>query len=77
MGIEFWTLGKVCYNDLANPNNLRKDDYTRFFERNPVECIEIPIQPPEFGEHISYAPAKQFKDAEDCIYSEVKSSNWW
>ena len=26
---------------------------------------------------MSYAPAKEFNDAEECIYSEVKSSDWW
>jgi hypothetical protein len=32
----------------------------------------------EFMEHMSYAPAKEFNEAEECIYSEVKSSDrWW
>jgi len=26
---------------------------------------------------MSYAPAKEFNDAEERIYSEVKSSDWW
>jgi len=26
---------------------------------------------------MSHAPTKEFNDAEECIYSEVKSSNWW
>jgi hypothetical protein len=29
-------------------------------------------------EHMSYAPAMEFNDAEECIYSEVKSPDcWW
>ena len=77
MGIDSWKSGKVCYNRLADPNNLRDDDYTRFFYRNPVECIEFLMQQPAFREHMSYAPAKEFNDAEERIYSEVKSSDWW
>jgi len=77
MGIDSWISGKVCYNRLAYSNNLRDDDYTRFFYRNPVECIEFLMQQPGFREHMSYAPAKEFNDAEEHIYSEVKSSDWW
>jgi len=75
--IDCWKSGKVCYNRLANPNNLRDNDYTRFFYRNLVEYIEFLMQQPAFREHMSYAPAKEFNDAEECIYSEVKSSDWW
>ena len=39
IGINAWKPGKVCYNGLANPNNLCDHDYTRFFYLNPVECI--------------------------------------
>jgi len=77
MGIDSWKLGKVCYNRLPNPNNLRNDDYTCFLYHNPVECIEFLMQQPAFREHMSYAPAKEFNEAEEHIYSEVKSSNWW
>jgi len=77
MAIDSWTSGKACYNHLAFPNNLWDDDYTHFFYHNPVECIEFLIQSPAFMEHMSYAPANEFNDAEECIYSEVKSSDWW
>jgi hypothetical protein len=77
MVIDSWKSSKVCYNHLANPNNHCDDDYTRFFYRNPVECIEFLMQQPAFREHISYAPAKEFNDAEERIYSEVKSREWW
>jgi len=30
-----------------------------------------------FREHMLYVPAKEFNDAEECIYSEVISSDWW
>jgi hypothetical protein len=62
---------------LADPNNLRDDDYTRFFHRNPVYYIEFLMQQPAFREHILYAPAKEINDAEERIYSGVKSSDWW
>ena len=75
MGIDCWKLGKVCYNHLANPNNLCQHDYTHFFYRNPVECIEFLMQQPAFRKHMSYAPAKEFNDAEERINSEVKSSD--
>jgi hypothetical protein len=77
MGIDSWKSGKVCYNRLADPNNLWDNDYTRFFYHNPAECIEFLMQQPTFREHMSYTPAKKFNDAEECIYSEVKSSDWW
>ena len=35
------------------------------------------MQQPVFREHMSDAPAKEFNDAEEHIYSEVKSSDWW
>jgi hypothetical protein len=76
MCIDSWKSGKVCYNRLADPSNLRDDDYTHFFYRNPVECILFLMQRPAFREHMLYAPAKEFNDAEECIYSEVKSSDW-
>jgi len=44
---------------------------------NSGERIEILMQQPAFREHMSYAPAKEFNDAEERIYSEVKWSNWW
>jgi hypothetical protein len=41
MGIESSKSGNVRYNRLADPNNLRDDDYTHFIYRHPVECIEF------------------------------------
>jgi len=75
MGIDPWQSGKVCYNRLANPNNLRDNDYTPFFYHHPGKCIELLMPQPEFREHMSFAPVKKFYDAEECIYSEVKSSD--
>ena len=77
MGIDSWISGKVCYNRLANSNNLHADDYTCFFYCTAVECIEFLMQRFAFREHLSYAPAKEFHDAGEHIYSDVKSSNWW
>jgi len=77
MGIDSWRSGNVCYNRLADPNNLHDDDYTRFIYHNPVQCIEFLVQQPAFRDHMLYAPAKEFNDADERIYSEVKSSDWW
>jgi hypothetical protein len=77
MGIDSWKSGKVCYNRLADSNNLYDDDHTCCFYRNPVHCIEFLMQQPAFREYMSYAPAKEFNDAEERIYLEVKSSDWW
>jgi hypothetical protein len=77
MGIDSWKSGKVCYHRLADPNDLRDDNYTCFFYRNPLGCIEFLIQQPAFREHMLCAPAKEFNDAEERIYSEVKSRDWW
>jgi hypothetical protein len=38
-GIDSWLSTKASYNSLADPNNLRDNDYARCFYRNPVECI--------------------------------------
>jgi len=77
MGIHSWNSGKLFYNGLANPYNLHDDDFTCFFNCNPVGCVEFLMQQPAFKEHKSYAPAKEFNDAEERIYSKVKSSDWW
>jgi hypothetical protein len=77
IGIDSWNCGEVCYNRLADPNNLRDDDYTRFFYHTPVECIEFLMQQPTFREHMFCAPAKEINDSEERIYYEVKSSDWW
>ena len=77
MGIDSWKLGNVCNHHLADPNNLRDNDYPRFFHSHSVECIQCLMQQPAFGENKLYAPAKEFNDAEEPIYSEVKSSDWW
>jgi len=76
MGSDGWKLAKVGCNSVANPNNLRDNDYAYYFYCNPVECIDFFMQQPAFREHMSYAPAMEFNDAEKNIYSEVKSSEW-
>ena len=68
MGINLWKSSQVCYNRLVDPNNLHDDDYTRFFYFNPVESIQFLTQQPAFREHMSYARAKEFNDAEERIY---------
>ena len=78
MGMDCWVSGNVCCYLVANPNIQCDDDCTRLFYNNPVECIEFLIHHPEFRDLVSYAPAKDFNDAEECIHSEVKSSDcWW
>jgi len=74
-GIDSSKSGTVCYNRMANPDNLRDDDYACFFYCNPVDCIEFLMQQPAFREHTSYAPANEFNDAKEWIYSGVKSSD--
>jgi hypothetical protein len=75
MGIDTCKLGKLCYNHLADPNNLCNDDHTGCLYFNPVEYIEFLIPQPVFSKIMSYVPAKEFNDAEECVYTEVKSSN--
>jgi len=75
MGMNTWKLGKVYYNHFADLNNLCDDDYTGFLYFNPVEYIEFLMQQHMLSEIMSYAPAKEFYDAEERIYSEVKSSD--
>jgi hypothetical protein len=77
MAIDSWKSGHVCYNCLADPNDLHNNDYTRFLYHNPVKCIEFLMQQPAFREHMSYAPAQEYNDAEERMNSEVKSSDWW
>jgi len=76
MALNSKKCGEVCYNCLADSNNLRDNDYTSFFYCDSVECIEFLLQQPAFREHMSYAPAQEFTDADKCSYLEVKSSNW-
>jgi len=77
MGIDSSKSREMCYNCLDNPTNLCDDDYTCFFRRNPVECIEFLMQQLAFREHISYATAKESDNAQEQIYSEVKLRGWW
>jgi len=77
MGVDSGTSSKVCFTRFPDQNKLRDDDYTYFFYPNPVDSIEFLMQQPAFREHMWYAPAKEFNDAEERIYSEVKSSDWW
>jgi hypothetical protein len=64
MDIDSWRSGKLCYNRFADPNNLRDNDYTRFFYPNPMECNYFLMQQPVFRDHMTYAPAEEFNDAE-------------
>jgi len=75
MSIDSWESGKVCHNRLASPDDLRNDDYTRFFYCNPVECIEFLMLQPVFRVQMLHAPAMEVNDDGDRIYSEVKSSD--
>jgi len=77
MGIDSCTSGKVCYTRLADPDNLRNNDYTHFFRLNPIECIQFLLQQPAFRKCMLYAPAKESNNGEECICSEVNSCDWW
>ena len=63
MGIDSSTSAKVCYNCLANPNNVCNYHYTYFFYRNPAEWVEFLMQQLAFRYPMSYAPATEFNDA--------------
>jgi len=77
MGTNSRISGIVCYNPSADPNNLRDDHSKHFICRNPVACNEFVMRQPAFTKQMSYALAKEFDDAEEHIYSEVKTSDWW
>jgi hypothetical protein len=72
MGIDFWTSMHVCYNQLADLNDIPDDDYTSFFYRNPDECIPSVMELPAFREHMFYDPETEYDKAEEGINSEVK-----
>jgi len=63
MGIDSWKSGTMFQNLLADPKTFRDDDYPAFSYRHPAECIVFLLQQPAFGEHMLYAPAKEFNDA--------------
>jgi len=65
MSIDSWKSGEVCHNSVADHKNLCNDNYTHFFYRNPLECIEFLTQQPALREHMSYAPVTEFSDAEE------------
>lgn len=68
-----------CVNkSLAKPNNVRKDGNPPFMYRNSIEFIWFLIQQPLSWEHMTNAPAKEFKAGAEHFYIEVKSNNlWW
>ena len=37
MGIDSQKPGNLSYNPFNDPKNLRNNDYSRYFYRNPVE----------------------------------------
>jgi len=76
MSIDSRWSGKGCFNCLADRHNLRDNDYTRFFHRNHLESTEFLIQQPALSKLVSYAPAKEFNDPEECTNSVVKLSDW-
>jgi len=76
MGIDYCKSGNAYYNTLADPNILCDDEFTPFFYRNPVECIEFLIHWPAFRKYIKYALEMKFNEANEHIDSEVKSSDW-
>jgi len=69
--------GRMSYNRLADPINLRNSNYIRFCYCSSVECIEFLMQQPAFSERMSYAPAKEYNAAMERTYSDVESSIWW
>ena len=77
MGNDSCKSGKVYYNHCADSNSLHDNDYTHFYYSNHVEWIEFLMYQPAFREHMSFAPGLIFNDAEVCIYSEVRLSDWW
>jgi hypothetical protein len=77
MGIGSCKCGKVYCNHFANPNNLCDTDSSQSFTINPGECIELTMQQPMFGEHMLYAAAMKFTNAEERIDTEVQSYSWW
>jgi len=77
MGIDSCKSGTVGKNHFVDPNNFRDNNCTHFFHHYPVESIDFFMQQSAFREHMSYAPAKEFTDTEEHIYSEVKSRDWW
>jgi len=74
--IYSWKTGTVCYDHLPDQLNPHDEDYTRFFYRTPVEFIEFLLEQPALRENMMYAPAKEFNDAEEHIYSVGKSCDW-
>lgn len=72
MGIDFWTSMHVCYNQLADLNNIPDDDYTSFFYPNRDERIQSLMELLGFREHMFYDPETEYDEAEEGINSEVK-----
>jgi hypothetical protein len=70
MGIDSWKSSLPGYNNLPQPKNLREDHCICFAYYCLVKCIESLMQRPAFCEYMSYAPAKEFNNAEKHIYSE-------
>jgi len=66
--INCWKWGTGSYSRLVDPKNLRDDDSTFFHYCNSVVCIKFLMQQPAFREHRSYAPAKEFNEAVECIH---------
>jgi len=77
MYINSWKSGKVSDLSVTNQNNLLDDNYTWFYQCNPVEGIEFLMHQQMLWEHRSQVPAMDLNDAEGHIFLEVKASDWW
>ncbi|EIN13305.1 hypothetical protein PUNSTDRAFT_59004 [Punctularia strigosozonata HHB-11173 SS5] len=47
--------------------------------RDPLECIKSLYANPDFTDHMSYAPVRDFCDTENTqrMYSEMNTGDWW
>jgi hypothetical protein len=52
IAVEALKSRKLCNNGLADPVNLRNDDYIGFFYRNVVKSIEFLLPQPAFREQM-------------------------
>ncbi|EMD33212.1 hypothetical protein CERSUDRAFT_57388 [Gelatoporia subvermispora B] len=75
-----WTCEEVTVTgDLMGDGDEPQTESVEIWFRDPLECVQELLNNPMFEEHMSYAPRKQYADAEGetRVIDEMASSDWW
>ena len=86
LGIGSWKEGRVNFNcdaqsPFSNDTEIRDNEelQTKFFFRDPVECVRYLLGQPCFSQDTVYTPVLEFNAevSPQRVYSEMDTAEWW